>query len=72
MPAVVAVEVEHLEEILAVLLGEDWIFGDDVSGEDCLAILFGQFLAAVHHLNGYNVIISTMAAVNRRAHDERC
>ena len=50
MPAVVAVEVEHLKEVLAVLLGEDWVFGDHVAGEDRLAVLLGQFLPAVHHL----------------------
>lgn len=64
VPAVVAVEIEHLEEILAVLLGEDGIFGDDVSREDCLAVLFGQLLPAVHHLNGYNVIITKGGPIN--------
>ena len=54
--AIVAVEVEHLEEVLAVFFGKDWILGDDLPGEDSLAVLFCQFLATVHHLNGYNVI----------------
>jgi hypothetical protein len=47
---VVAVEVEHLEELLAMLFGEDWVFGDDVSGEYCLLVLLGVFLATVQHI----------------------
>lgn len=52
---VVAVEVEHLEEVLAVLLCEDRVLCHDFAGEDCLAVLLSELLPTLHHLNGYNL-----------------
>lgn len=54
---VVAVEVEHLEEVLTVLLCEDRVLRHDLAGEDCLAVLLGELLPTLHHLNGYNLYI---------------
>lgn len=50
MSAVVAVKVEHFEEVLTVLLGEDRVLSHYVAGEDCLAVFLSELLPALHHL----------------------
>lgn len=57
MSSVIAVEVEHLEEVLTVLLCEDWVLRHDFASEDCLMVLLGVLLPTMHHLNGYNIYI---------------
>lgn len=56
LPAVVAVEVEHLEEVLAVLAGEHRVLGDDLPREDSLPVLLSHVLFAVQHPNEYIII----------------
>ena len=47
---IIAVEIKHLEEVLAMFFGEDRVFSDDISGEDCFFVLLGIFLSTVKHI----------------------
>ena len=49
LSSVVAVEVKHLEEVFTLVLGEDGVFGYNLSGKDSLVIFFGQLFPAVEH-----------------------
>ena len=54
---IVTVEIEHLEEFLAVLLGEDWVFGDNVPPEDYLPVFLNILLSALQHFKNNDLNI---------------
>jgi len=47
---IVTVEVEHLEELLTVLFGEDGIFCDNITCKDGFFVFLGVLLATVQHI----------------------
>lgn len=49
LPSVVAVKIEHIEEVFAVFSGKDGVFGDDFFGEDSPSFLFGELLSIDDH-----------------------
>jgi hypothetical protein len=48
-PSVVTVQVEHVEEVFAMLSGEDGVFCDDLFRKDLFSFLLGQLLAVDNH-----------------------
>lgn len=53
LPSIVAVKVEHVEEVFAMLSGKDGVFGDDFFGKDDFSFLFGELLSIDDHGYGW-------------------
>ena len=65
---IVTIKIEHLEEFLAVLLGEDWVFGDNVPPKDYLPVFLNILLSTLQHFknNDLNIEIVIAYYINER------